>query len=166
MYFCICYFGHKSIYSFHHSSSIFRFISNQNRDQCASSTRSFVKHGTLTKEILCCAFLPLFKGGFKNPAKIDSYRAVAGASQLLKLFEYVILLLLGHLLSSDSLQFGFKEGVSTTQCSWMVYEVCKYYINRGGVVNAHFMDLSKAFDKILFNDTLFSNSWSRFKLDS
>ena len=49
--------------------------------------RSFLVHGTISKEILACAFLPLFKGGLKNPAKFASYRAIAGSSQLLKLFE-------------------------------------------------------------------------------
>ena len=39
-------------------------------------------------------------------------------SLLLKLFNKVVLLLWGHLLSTDSLQFGYKVG--TTQCSWLV----------------------------------------------
>ena len=47
----------------------------------------------------------------KNPAVFDSYRAIAGASQLLKLFEYVILTVWGDCLQSDSMQFGFKKGV-------------------------------------------------------
>jgi hypothetical protein len=67
-------------------------------------------YGTVSLQILSCAFIPLFKAGLKNPAVFDSYRAIAGASQVLKLFEYVIL-------QSDSMQFGFKSGVSTTQCS-------------------------------------------------
>ena len=85
--------------------------------------KSFLIHRTITKEVSCCAFLPLFKGGLKNPEKFDSYRAIAGASQLLKLFEYVILEVWGHLLSSDSMQFGFKKKTSTTQCLWLVTEV-------------------------------------------
>ena len=32
----------------------------------AAVFRSYLIHGTITKEILCCAFLPLFKGGLKN----------------------------------------------------------------------------------------------------
>ena len=57
--------------------------------------QSFLIHGTVTLQILSCAFLPLFKGGLKNPAIFDSYRAIAGGSQVLKLFEYVILLIWG-----------------------------------------------------------------------
>ena len=57
------------------------------------------------------------------------YRAIAGSPQILKLFDNVILLLWGHLLSSDSLQFGYKCGTSTTQCSWLVKEVADYYLH-------------------------------------
>ena len=116
--------------------------------------KSFLTHGTVSKEILCCAFLPLFKGGIKNPSKFDSYRAIAGASQLLKLFEYVILILWGSRLCTDSLQFGFKKGVGTTQCSWLVTEVANYFLERGTEVMACYLDCSKAFDKC-FYDKLF-----------
>jgi hypothetical protein len=99
-------------------------------------------------------FLPLFKGGLKDPAVFDSYRAIAGASQLLKLFEYVILIVWGDVLESDTMQFGFKSGVSTTQCTWLVNEVTTYYMRRGTAVTACLLDCSKAFDKCRF-DKLF-----------
>ena len=67
----------------------------------ASVFRSFLLHGTLTKEILNCAFIPLFKGGLRSPQKFDSYRAIAGASQLLKVFEYVVLAVWGKELQTD-----------------------------------------------------------------
>ena len=72
--------------------------------------RSFLVHGSVTLQLLSCAFLPLYKGGFKNPGVFDSYRAIAGGSQMLKLFEYVVLVIWGDRLDTDSLQFGFKSG--------------------------------------------------------
>ena len=86
-------------------------------DLLAPVYRSWLVHGTVTLSLLACAFLPLFKGGLKDPSKTDSYRAIAGASLLLQLFDYVVLLLWGDRLGTDSLQFGFKAGTSTTQCS-------------------------------------------------
>ena len=77
--------------------------------------RSFLVHGEVTSQLLCCAFLPLYKGGHKSASKTDSYRAIAGSSQILKLFDNVVLLLWGHLLTKDSLQFGYKCGTSITQ---------------------------------------------------
>ena len=117
-------------------------------------------HGTVTPGILTCAFLPLYKGGLKNPEKFDSYRAIAGASQLLKLFEYVLLTIWGESLETDSMQFGFKAGVSTTQCTWVVNEVANYFMRRGTAVTACLLECSKAFDKCRF-DKLFSKLISK-----
>ena len=112
-------------------------------DLLAPVFRSWLVHGTVT---LSCAFLPLCKGGLKDPSKVDSYRAIAGSPLLLKLFDNVILLLWGDCLGSDSLQFGFKAGTSTTQCSWMVTEVTSYYLRRGTPCLVTLLDCSKAFD--------------------
>ena len=73
-----------------YTSDVFLHAPDTLFDQLAGVFRSFIMHGTVTLQILSCAFLPLFKGGLKNPAVFDSYRAIAGASKLLKLFEYVI----------------------------------------------------------------------------
>ena len=123
-------------------------------EHLAAVFRSFLVHGEVTGQLLCCAFLPLFKGGLKSPTKTVSYRAIAGSSQLLKLFDNVVLLLWGHLLSSDSLQFGYKSGTSTTQCTWLVTEVADYFQKRGTPVICVTLDCSKAFDKCKF-DKLF-----------
>ena len=100
-------------------------------DLIAPVYRSWLIHGTVTLSLLACAFLPLFKGGLKDPSKTDSYRAIAGASLILQLFDYVVLLLWGDRLETDSLQFGFKSGTSTTQCSWLVMEVANHFIRNG-----------------------------------
>ena len=52
------------------------------------------------------------------------------------------------------MQFGFKSGVSTTQCTWLVQEVATYFMRRGTAVTACLLDCSKAFDKCQF-DKLF-----------
>jgi hypothetical protein len=118
-------------------------------DCLATTIRSFLLHGTVTKSLLSCAFLPLLKS-LKDPAKTDSYRAIAGSSLILKLVDNVILLLWGDLLESDSLQFGFKAKVSTTQCSWLVNEVSMHYVKAGTPVITTLLDCSKAFDKCQF----------------
>ena len=111
-------------------------------------------HGNVTSQILRCTFIPLFKEGFKDPKKFDSYRAITQASQFLKLFEYVVLLLRGAYLDTDSMQFGFKPNVSTTQCTWLLNEISNYILRRGTAVNACLLDCSKAFHKCQF-DKLF-----------
>ena len=108
--------------------------------------RSWLVHGTATVSLLACAFIPLFKGGLKDPSKTDSYRAIAGASLLLQLFDYVVLLLWGDMLGTDSLLFGFKAGTSTTQCSWLVSEVANYFLRNGTPCIVTLLDCTKAFD--------------------
>ena len=93
--------------------------------------RSWCVHGTVTPSLLACAFLPLLKSSLKNPADPGSYRAIAGSSLILKLFDKVVLLLWGHLLCTDPLQFGYKVGTSTTQCSWLVQEVANHFLRMG-----------------------------------
>ena len=80
-----------------------------------------------------CISSPL-QSGQKNPELFKSYRAIAGAFQLLKLFEYTILEVWGDTMVSDTLQFSYKEGLSTTQCTWLVNEVSNYFIMRGGTI--------------------------------
>ena len=77
-------------------------------DQLAAVFRSWCVHGTVTSSLLACAFLPLLKSSQKDPSDPGSYRAIAGSSIILKLFDKVILLLWGHLLQTDSLQFGYS----------------------------------------------------------
>jgi hypothetical protein len=109
----------------------------------------------VTTSLLACCFLPLLKSSLKDPADTGSYRAIAGSNLFLKLFDNVILLVWGHLLSSDSLQFGFKKKTSTTQCSWLVTEVVQHYLRNGTNPIVTVLDCSKAFDTCRFS-TLFS----------
>ena len=124
-------------------------------DHLAAVFRSFLLHGTVTTSLLACCFLPLLKSSLKDPADTGSYRAIAGSNLFLKLFDNVILLVWGHLLSSDSLQFGFKKKTSTTQCSWLVTEVVQHYLRNGTNPIVTVLDCSKAFDTCRFS-TLFS----------
>ena len=131
-------------------------------DLIAPVYRSWLVHGTVTLSLLACAFLPLFKGGLKDPSKTDSYRAIAGASLLLQLFDYVVLLLWVDRLGTDSLQFGFKTVTNTTQCSWLVMEVANHVIRNGTPCIVTLIDCTKAFDKcscyVLFKKLSAKNS--------
>ena len=120
-------------------------------DQLATVFRSFLTHGTVTSYLLACCFLPLLKGSTKDPADTGSYRAIAGSSRILKLFEKVILLIWGHLLGSDSLQFGYKQKTSTTQCTWLVHEVVQHFLRQGSHPIVTLLDCKAAFDICKFN---------------
>ena len=116
--------------------------------------KSFLVHGTVPLAILVCAFMPLLKAR-KNPVKFDSWRAVAGASQLLKIFEYSILEIWGDCLQSDTLQFGYKPGTGSDQCTWLLRTTAEYFAQRGSPTLCCLLDVSKGFDRVKFS-TLFS----------
>ena len=54
-------------------------------------------------------------------------------------------------MSSDSLQFGFKAGTSTTQCTWLVQEVVGHFLRNGSHPILTVLDCSKAFDTCKFS---------------
>ena len=120
-------------------------------EQLAAIFRSWLCHGKITPSFLACSFLPLLKSSLKDPANTGSYRAIAGSSLILKIFEKVIMLLWGHHLASDSLQFGFKAQTSTTQCTWMVTEVAQHLLRNGTNPIVTVLDCTKAFDLCKFS---------------
>ena len=99
----------------------------------------------MSPSLLACSFLPLLKSYLKDPSDPDSYRAIAGSSLILKTFELVVLVLWGPLLSSDSLQFGYKARTSTTHCTWLVSEVVQHLLRGGMNPIVTVLDCSKAF---------------------
>ena len=112
----------------------------------AAVFRSWLTHGTVTRSFLACAFLPLVKG-LKDPSLTASYRAVAGSSLVLKLLDYVILDVWGKQLASDLLQFGYKRGTSTTDCSWLVTSVADHFLRQGSPIMIATLDAKQGFDR-------------------
>ena len=144
--------GGKIDVSSGYASNIFRHAPEILYEKLASIFRSFISHGTITLSILTCSFMPLLKSARKDSSQFDSWRAVAGASQLLKLFEYVILNIWGHHLESDTLQFGFKPGTGTDQCTWLLHSVAEHYLLQGSPTLCCLLDVKKGFPSVRFGD--------------
>ena len=125
-------------------------------EHMAAVYRSFLFHGTMHATLLACLLILASSEILpQGPADTGSYRAIAGSNISLKPFDKDVLLVWGHLLSSDSLQFGFKKKTSTTQCSWLVTEVVQHYLRNGSHPIVAVLDCSKAFDTCKFG-TLFA----------
>ena len=135
-----------------YSSDIFCHAPRVLFDKLAVIFRSFMVHGTISLTALACSFMPLLKSARKDRTKFDSYRAVAGASQLLKLFEYTCLNLWGDYLQSDTLQFGFKPGTGTDQCTWLLTTVAEHHYLRGSSTLCCLLDVKKGFPSVKFAD--------------
>ena len=51
----------------------------------------------------------------------------------------------------DSLQFGFKSGTGTDQCTWLLLSVAEHYLNRGSPTLCCLLDVRKGFPSVKFS---------------
>ena len=112
--------------------------------------KTFLVHGFIPTFLLICSLVPLIKDNLGNISSSDNYRAIAISSLLLKIFDWVILLLFSENFKTHDLQFGFQEKSSTTMCTWIASEAISYYIRNNSSVFCCLLDLKKAFDKVQF----------------
>ena len=75
--------------------------------------------------------------------------------------DWIVLLKEEHSLCSYKLQFGFKKGLSTTQCTFSMLEIIDYCNFNKSSIGVLLYDASKAFDRgnycKLFNELLKRN---------
>ena len=110
--------------------------------------KTFIVHGNAPYYLLVCTLVPIVKDNLSDLSKSENYRAIAIGSLILKLLDWVILILEAENLETDQLQFGFEAMSSTTMCTWAVNTVVEHYMNKGKTVYACSMDCSKAFDMV------------------
>ena len=67
---------------------------------------------------------------------------------LSKILDIVILNRQKDVLETSDLQFGFKENLSTSMCSFMVLETIAYYKSKGSNIHLLLLDASKAFGRV------------------
>ena len=104
--------------------------------------------------------IPIPKNQKKNLSSPENYRAVSLFSTIAKLFEIIMSERLSTYLHTSELQHGFKEGRSTSTCTFALTEVAAHYLNKGSEVYAAFIDATKAFDRVNLNK-LFSKLLDR-----
>ena len=91
----------------------------------------------------------------------NNYRGIALSNILLKVLDWVVLILFDKELKNDENQFGFQEESSANMCTWTAIETINYFVNRGSPVYACLLDYRKAFDYcnhvIMFKNLLSRN---------
>ena len=110
--------------------------------------RSFLVHSHVTTYLLLATLVPLIKDKLGSINKSKNYRSIAISSLILKIFDWVILLLFGTKLGLDELQFAYQSRSSTTMCTWAVIETIGYFLRNGSEVFTCQTDMSKAFDMV------------------
>ena len=85
----------------------------------------------------------------------DKYRGISLFNSMCTLFDNVILCMFKAGFNTSEMQFGNKEGNSTTLYTLVFKEVISHYINNGSCVYACLLDASKAFERVHYG-TLFN----------
>ena len=109
---------------------------------------SMLVHGIAPDDLLLGTMIPLIKNSRAIKQCSDNYRALTIGTGLGKLLDIVILNRQKDVLDTSELQFGYKEKLSTSMCSFMVLETIEYYKSKGSNVHVLLLDASKAFDRV------------------
>ena len=110
--------------------------------------RSFLVHGNVSIYLLLATLVPIIKDRLGSIQSSKNYRSIAISSLILKLLDWIFLLLFGDKLKLDDLQFAYQPGASTTMCTWAAIETIGYFLRNGSEVFTCLMDMTKAFDLV------------------
>ena len=98
--------------------------------------------------LLMCAISPIIKDSKGKLDDSGNYRGIGIGSLILKIVDWIMLIVNEKELKNDENQFGFQDSSSTTMCTWTVIEVVNYYKRKGSSVFACLLDYRKAFDLV------------------
>ena len=133
---------------FSFSSDCFKNAPDQLFEHLSNIFKIFLIHGHVSLFVLISTMVPLIKNKLGDKCSSKNYRSIAISSLILKVLDWVILILFGDLLKLDELQFGYQAGCSTTMATWMALETISYFLRNGSEVFVCLMDMTKAFDMV------------------
>ena len=110
--------------------------------------KSFLIHSHVSLHLLLAILVPIVKDKLGDISSSKNYRSIAISSLILKIFDWLVILLFGTTLSLDSLQFSYQAGCSASMCSWLAVETIDYFVRNGGEVFTCQADKTKAFDLV------------------
>jgi len=87
--------------------------------------------------------IPLVKNTDGNAFVTDNYRGITISPVISKIFEMVIMRLFDHLLTSDPLQFGFKQNSSYNHALFKLKTVINHLVANSATVIICALDMIK-----------------------
>ena len=108
--------------------------------------QSYLVHGHVTRFLLLATLVPIIKDKLGSINSSKNYRSIAISSLILKLLDWIIILLFGSTFGLHDLQFAYQPGISGNMCSYAVLETVDYFLRHGSEVFMCTMDMTKAFD--------------------
>ena len=80
--------------------------------------QGFLVHGHITNILLLATLVPIIKDKLGSINVSQNYRSIAISSILLKLNDWIIIILFGSKFGLNDLQFAYQAVCSTTMCTW------------------------------------------------
>ena len=108
--------------------------------------RCYLVHGHVTRFLLLATLVPIIKDKLGTLSSSKNYRSIAISSLVLKVLDWIIILLFGTVLGLHDLQFAYQPGISGNMCTYAVLETVDYFLRHGSEVFMCTMDMTKAFD--------------------
>ena len=112
---------------------------------------ALLSHAFVPNNFCHSTVVPLLKNKHGDATSLDMYRGITLLPVISKIFESVLLELFNDFLVTDNLQFGFKKNSTCSHALFAFTESVKYFVNSSSKVYGAFLDVSKAFDKVLHN---------------
>ena len=109
---------------------------------------AMIQHAYVPCEFLHGVITPLIKDTEGDHSDTINYRGLTLSVVFSNLFEHALFSKIGHLLTTDSLQFGYKRRHSCTHAIFALRTTIEYFRERGSNLFTAFLDCSKGFDKI------------------
>ena len=111
--------------------------------------QGFLIPGHVTIGLLVSTLIPLVKEPLSSINRSKNYRSVCLSSLVIKMLDWIVIILGGKALGLSELQFAYQANCSTTQCTWAALETIDYFLKHGSVVYTIAIDMSKAFNLAL-----------------
>ena len=105
-------------------------------EHLANIFRSYLVHGHISKVLMLSTLVPLLKDKLGDQCASSNYRSIALSSLILKIFDWVLILICEKELIFDDLQFSYQANCSTNMCSWMVVETIDFFLRNGSEVGS------------------------------
>ena len=87
-------------------------------DHLSCLLQASLVHSHFALKLLISTMIPLIKDRHASITTSKNYRSVALSSTILKLFDWVVILLNKESLLLNELQFAYQRGTSTVMCTW------------------------------------------------
>lgn len=111
---------------------------------------SMLTYGFVPDDFGKSILVPLIKDSNGGTSSCENYRGISLNCSISKVFEYMLLFKYSTFFNTDSLQFGFRNGVGCSDALHTVKTVINHFNKNGSTITVAALDMSKAFDRVSY----------------